>query len=119
MPWSVTGGPIPSTPTSGSRFTSYAFTRALKDAGIRISMDSKGRWMDNVMIERLWRSLKYECVYLNAFETRSEFRAGLSRWISFYNERRPHSSLDDRTPYEAYWQKPRAGYSSRPTVQVA
>lgn len=103
----------------GSQFTSFAFTSALKDAGIRISMDGKGRWMDNVMIERLWRSLKYECVYLNAYETGSELREGLSRWISFYNERRPHSSLDDKTPYEAYWQKPRAGYSSRPSVQAA
>jgi len=103
----------------GSQFTSFAFTSALKDAGIRISMDGKGRWMDNVMIERLWRSLKYECVYLNAFETGSELREGISRWINFYNERRPHSSLDDKTPCEAYWQKPRAGYSSRPTVQAA
>ncbi len=103
----------------GSQFTSFAFTSALKDAGIRISMDGKGRWMDNVMIERLWRSLKYECVYLNAYETGSDLREGLSRWVSFYNERRPHSSLDDKTPYEAYWQKPRAGYSSRSTIQAA
>ncbi len=103
----------------GSQFTSYAFTNALKDAGIRISMDGKGRWMDNVMIERLWRSLKYECVYLNAFETGSELREGLSRWIKFYNERRPHSSLDDKTPFEAYWQKPKAGYSSQSTIQAA
>lgn len=103
----------------GCQFTSYSWTSALKEAGIRISMDGKGRWMDNVMIERLWRSLKYECVYLNAYETGSELRAGLSRWVGFYNERRPHSSLDDKTPYEAYWQKPRAGYPGRPTVQAA
>lgn len=86
----------------GSQFTSFEFTQVLKDANVRISMDSKGRWMDNVMIERLWRSLKYECVYLNAFETGSEARKGIERWIKRYNEERPHSSLDDRTPHEAY-----------------
>ena len=95
----------------GSQFTSDAFTTVLKDAGIRISMDGKGRWMDNVMIERLWRSLKYECIYLHAFETGSEVRQGLKRWIDFYNTKRPHSSLDDKTPDEAYWQKPRPGYA--------
>ena len=95
----------------GSQFTSYVFTAALKDAGIRISMDGKGRWMDNVMIERLWRSLKYECIYLHAYETGSEVRQGLDRWIKHYNEQRPHSSLDDKTPDEAYWQKPRPGYA--------
>ena len=88
----------------GSQFTSYAFTSVLKDVGIKISMGGKGRWMDNVMIERLWRSLKYECIYLNAFETGSEARQGISRWINRYNSQRPHSSLDDRTPDEAYWQ---------------
>ena len=95
----------------GSQFTSDTFTKVLKDAQIRISMDGKGRWRDNVMIERLWRSLKYECIYLHAFETGSEVRQGLKRWIDFYNMRRPHSKLDDRTPYEAYWQKPRPGYA--------
>ena len=103
----------------GSQFTSYAFTTALKDAGIRISMDGKGRWMDNVMIERLWRSLKYECVYLHAFETGSEVRQGLDRWINQYNERRPHSKLDDKTPDEAYWQKPRPGYTGQPIKLAA
>lgn len=86
----------------GSQFTSPRFTGVLRDAGIRISMDGRGRWMDNVFIERLWRSLKYECVYLHAFETGSELRAGLSRWIGYYNARRPHSTLDGRTPDEAY-----------------
>jgi putative transposase len=100
----------------GSQFTSFDFTQALKDADIRISMDGKGQWTDNVMIERLWRSLKYECVYLNAFETGSEAKAGISKWIEFYNRRRPHSSLDDRTPHEAYWNLPRAGY---PALQAA
>jgi putative transposase len=86
----------------GSQFTSPRFTSVLQRAGVRISMDGRGRWMDNVFIERLWRSLKYECVYLDAFETGSELRAGLSRWIGYYNTRRPHSTLAGRTPDEAY-----------------
>lgn len=86
----------------GCQFTSLEFTEILKEAGVRISMDSKGRWMDNIMIERLWRSLKYESVYLHAFETGSEVRIGIGKWITFYNEQRPHSSLDDQTPDEAY-----------------
>lgn len=86
----------------GSQFTSSAFTGVLQQAGVRISMDGRGRWMDNVFIERLWRSLKYECIYLHAFETGSELRAGLFRWIGYYNAQRPHSSLAGRTPDEAY-----------------
>ena len=86
----------------GSQFTSPQFTVMLMDATVRISMDGRGRWMDNVFIERLWRSLKYECVYLHAFETGSELRAGLTRWIGYYNAQRPHSSLGGRTPNEAY-----------------
>ena len=86
----------------GSQFTSADFTDVLRGAQVRISMDGRGRWMDNVFIERLWRSLKYECVYLHAFETGAELRAGLSRWIGYYNSRRPHSTLDGRTPDEAY-----------------
>ena len=86
----------------GSQFTSPRFTGVLKDAGIRISMDGRGRWLDNVFIERLWRSLKYECVYLHVFETGSELRAGVTKWIDLYNGRRPHSALADRTPDEAY-----------------
>jgi putative transposase len=86
----------------GSQFTSPRFTGLLQKAGVRISMDGRGRWMDNVFIERLWRSLKYECVYLHAFDTGSELRAGLSRWIDYYNARRPHSTLAGRTPDEAY-----------------
>ena len=74
----------------------------LQQAGVRISMDGRGRWMDNVFIERLWRSLKYECVYLHAFETGSELRAGLSKWISYYNTARPHSTLAGQTPDETY-----------------
>ena len=87
----------------GSQFTSLEFTETLKEAGIRISMDGKGRWMDNVFIERLWRSLKYESVYLNELETGTEARMIIGRWMTFYNEERPHSSLDDKTPNETYW----------------
>jgi putative transposase len=72
-------------------------------------MDGRGRWMDNVFIERLWRSLKYECVYLHAFETGSELRAGLTGWIDFYNTRRPHSVLGGLTPSEAYGASASAG----------
>ena len=88
----------------GSQFTSFAFTNVLRDNGIRISMDGRGRWLDNVFIERLWRSLKYENVYLHAYETRSEARSGIGRWISFYNQTRPHSSLDGTTPECCYHQ---------------
>ena len=65
-------------------------------------MDGRGRWMDNVFIERLWRRLKYECVFLNAFETGSEARSGIGRWIGYYNAARPHSSFGGRTPDEVY-----------------
>jgi putative transposase len=90
----------------GSQFTSPEFTGVLKAAGVKISMDGKGRWMDNVFIERLWRSLKYECVYLNAFETASEARDGIGRWITAYNTERPHSTFGGRTPAEVYAIRP-------------
>jgi len=86
----------------GSQFTSTDFTDVLKNAGVKISMDGKGRWMDNVFIERLWRSLKYECIYLHAFETGSETRDGIRRWMELYDQDRSHSSLGGRTPGEAY-----------------
>ena len=89
----------------GSQFTSAAFTQVLKDAGIQISMDGRGRWMDNVFIERLWRPVKYECVYLHAFETGQELHAGLSRYLRHYNFSRPHSTLGGRTPDEVYHQQ--------------
>ena len=95
----------------GSQFTSADFIGVLRDAEVRISMDGRGRWMDNVFIERLWRSLKYECVYLNAFETGSELRTGLGRWISYYNGQRPHSRLGGRTPDEVHG---RAGATPHP-----
>lgn len=86
----------------GSQFTSLAFTDAVKRSGAAVSMDGKGRWMDNVFIERLWRSLKYECVYLHRPETGSQTRAVIGEWIDFYNTERPHSTFDGRTPHEVY-----------------
>jgi len=86
----------------GSQFTSLDFTRTLKNAGVTISMDGRGRWMDNIFIERLWRTLKYECIYLHAFETGSAARQGIGRWVAHYNQDRPHSSLNDHTPDEMY-----------------
>jgi putative transposase len=82
----------------GSQFTSADWIEVLSDADINISMDGKGRWIDNRMIERLWRSLKYECVYLHAFETGSETKAGIRKWIACYNAERPHSTHDILTP---------------------
>ena len=86
----------------GSQFTSAAWVNELEKQGIQVSMDGKGCWMDNVFIERLWRSLKYECIYLNAFDTIREASDGVDRWMNYYNEERPHSSLDDQTPSEMY-----------------
>ncbi len=86
----------------GSQFTSWAWIHRLKQAGVRISMDGKGRFLDNIFIERLWRSLKYECVYLHAFSGGREARAGIGRWIDFYNHRRPHAAHGGRTPVLVY-----------------
>ena len=87
----------------GSQFTSVAFTRVLLDNAIAISMDGRGSWRDNVFVERLWRSVKYEEVYLRAYDTVSEARASIGRYLVFYNGRRPHSSLDRKTPDAAYF----------------
>lgn len=87
----------------GSQFTSDDFTDVLKDHDIRISMDGRGRWVDNVFVERLWRSVKYEEVYLKAYESLSEARQGLGGYFEFYNRRRRHQGLDYRTPDEVYW----------------
>lgn len=87
----------------GSQFTSFAWTDRLRRTGVRISMDGKGRFLDNIFIERLWRTLKYECVYLHAWETGSEAKAGVGRWIEFYNRKRPHSALGGRPPAVVYW----------------
>jgi putative transposase len=86
----------------GSQFTSEAFTGLLDDNGIQISMDGKGSWRDNVFIERLWRSVKYEEVYLKAYESVSGARAGIGEYFEFYNARRPHSSLGRMTPDQFY-----------------
>ena len=103
----------------GSQFTGFEWTQALKDADVKISMDGKGCWIDNRMIERLWPlswfakgksltcngSLKYECVYLNAFETGSLARTGIGKWLTYYNSERPHSTHGILTPDEAYERK--------------
>ena len=86
----------------GSQFTSAAFTGTLAAAGIRISMDGRGRWMDNVFIERLWRSLKYEDIYLKGYAEGRDAKAGITDWIGFYNHLRPHQGLENRTPM-AVW----------------
>ena len=87
----------------GSQFTSHDFTGVLIKAEIAISMDGKGAWRDNVFVERLWRTIKYEEIYLRAYDTVTEARASIGRYLGFYNARRPHSSLDRRTPDEAYF----------------
>ena len=87
----------------GSQFTSNDFTQVLKDNRIKISMDGKGRWVDNVFVERLWKSVKYEHVYLHAYETVAEARAKLGGYLEFFNSRRPHSSLDRQTPDMVYF----------------
>lgn len=96
----------------GSQFTSGAFTEILHTHGISISMDSRGRWIDNVFIERLWRSVKYEDVYLKAYGSLTEARRGLAAYFEFYNQKRRHQGLDDRTPDEVYW-------STLPQIEVA
>ena len=87
----------------GSQFTSQDFTKVLLDREIKISMDGKGAWRDNVFVERLWRSVKYEEVYLRAYDTVPHARASIARYLAFFNQQRPHSSLDGRTPDEAYF----------------
>jgi len=82
----------------GSQFTSAVFTGTLAAAAIKISMDGRGRWMDNVFIERLWRSLKHEDIYLKGYADGREAKAGIGDWIAFYNSRRPHQALGNRTP---------------------
>ena len=87
----------------GSQFTSAAFTALLLESNVAISMDGRGAWRDNVFVERLWRSVKYEEVYLRAYDSVAEARASLGRYLTFYNTRRPHSSLDAQTPDYAYF----------------
>ena len=87
----------------GSQFTSEAFTGVLKEANVDISMDGKGRWMDNVFVERLWRSVKYEEVYLKSYETVAEARAGIGTYLEFYNSERRHQGMNRQTPDQVYW----------------
>ena len=96
----------------GSQFTSDDFTGALAARGVAISMDGKGAWRDNVFVERLWRSIKYEEVYLHAYDSVGQAKAGLARYINFYNTERPHSSLDKKTPEEFY-------FATLPAIQRA
>lgn len=86
----------------GSQFTARPFTSRLKEEGVAISMDGRGRALDNVFIERLWRSLKYEDIYLKSYRSVREMESGLERWFAFYNHERPHQALDYRTPAEVY-----------------
>jgi putative transposase len=87
----------------GSQFTSFDWTDRLKRAKTKISMDGKARYLDNIFIERLWRSLKYECVYLHAWETGSQARVGIGRWITFYNHQRPHTAHGGQPPAVVYF----------------
>jgi putative transposase len=89
----------------GSQFTSEAFTGRLKEEGIKISLDGKGRWRDNVFVERVWRSIKYEEVYLHAYASVSEARTSIGRYLEFYNSIRPHSSLKALTPDQVYFNR--------------
>ena len=98
----------------GSQFTGAAFTGVLTKHEIKISMDGKGAWRDNVFVERLWRSVKYEEVYLHAYDSVSAARDGIGRYLDLYNRRRPHSSLDGRTPDQAYF-----GHTSMPPIRLA
>lgn len=98
----TSGGPEIFNTDQGSQFTSDAFTGRLKESGVKISMDGKGRAYDNIFVERLWRSVKYEEVYLHDYQTVAEAMLGLGRYFGFYNHQRPHTSLDDRTPAEVY-----------------
>ncbi len=89
----------------GSQFTGRDFTGVLLKAGVAISMDGKGAWRDNVFVERLWRSIKYEEIHLRAYDTVGEARASIGRYLAFYNGQRPHSSLDRKTPDQAYFDR--------------
>ena len=89
----------------GAQFTSEAFTGALKEHGVRIPMDGKGRWLDNVYVERLWRSLKQEEVYRHAYETVAEAGKGIADYLRYFNEERPHQGLDNRTPDDVFYQR--------------
>jgi len=103
----------------GSQFTSFPWTDRLRRSAIRISMDGKGRFLDNIFVERLWRSLKYECVYLHAWETGSEAKAGVGEWIGFYNRKRPHSALGGKPPAVVYWLRKDGNQTDQQEQRVA
>ena len=107
------GGPEIFNSDQGSQFTSAAFTRVLDDAGVRISMDGAGRMYDNIFVERLWRTVKYEEVYLKDYGTPPEARASLASYFAFYNDERPHRSLGGRTPAQVYAGRSGTGYDAR------
>jgi putative transposase len=96
----------------GSQFTSTDFVDLIQGRGMQLSMDGKGRWVDNVFVERLWKSVKYEEVYLHAYDSVAQAKQGLERYFRFYNQRRPHSSLDGKTPDSVY-------FNSLPLPQAA
>ena len=101
----------------GSQFTSWAWTQRLKEAGVLISMDGRGRFLDNIFIERLWRSLKYECIYLHAFSGGRAARQGIGDWMTFYNHRRPHAAHGGGTPVRVYRERLSvSGPGLRPTL---
>lgn len=89
----------------GSQFTAEDFTTAVLKRGCKLSMDGRGAWRDNVFVERLWRSVKYECVYLKAYDGVSAARADIARYLDWFNTQRPHSSIQDLTPHQAYWNR--------------
>ena len=91
-----------------TQFTSEAFTEPLKARGVAISMDGKGAWRDNIFVERFWRSIKYEEIFLHAYDSVAQAKAGIARYIDFFNTGRPHSSLDAKTPDEFYFATLRA-----------
>lgn len=102
------GLPLPDICNSdqGSHFTSEAYTSLLEQAGIQVSMDGRGRYLDNIFTERLWRSVKYEEVFLNSYQNLEDARAGLARYFRFYNYERPHQAIDNKTPAQLYFELP-------------
>jgi putative transposase len=106
------GRPVIFNTDQGSQFTSAAFTGVLLAADVRVSMDGRGRWMDNVFIERLWRSLKHEDIYLKGYAHGREAHAGIACWIAFYNTRRPHQALGQRTPMAVWGEGAIGGFAN-------
>ena len=103
----------------GSQPISFVWTDLLRRPNLCIWMDGKGRFLDNIFVERLWRSLKYECVYLHAWETGSEAKAGVGKWIEFYNRKRPHSALGGQPPAVIYWQRNETTQTDQQVQRVA